>query len=187
MISYLKGTVLAKNPDSIILQVDSLGYKVFITKKTLDALKEGDTAEFFCSLQIKRDETLELFGVRSAEALRVFELIRGISGIGPRAAMNIASLGTPDQLKKALQEGDESFFKGIHGLGPMKIKKILLELTGKLKAQALQEKPEDKELLDAMTALGFPKTKAREALAKVPEGISNSQQRLKEALKLVRR
>lgn len=160
---------------------------MFLPAKTLAGLSEGMDAKFFCSLQLKRDETLELFGVENAEALQVFELVRSISGIGPRAAMNIAFLGTPDQLKKALQEGDESFFKGIHGLGPMKIKKILLELTGKLKTQALTERPEDKELLDAMTALGFPKTKAREALSKVPEEIADPQQRLKEALKLVRR
>src|SRR3989344_3161929 len=187
MISYLKGTVLAKNPDSIILQVDSLGYKLFLAKKNLDQLKEGDNAEFFCSLQIKRDETLELFGVESAQTLQVFDLVRGISGIGPRAAMNIASLGTPDQLKKALEEGDETFFQGIHGLGPKKIKKILLELTGKFKTAEPKEEPKDKELVDAMVALGFPRTKAKDALSRVGSEIVNQQQRLREALKLVRR
>lgn len=187
MISYLKGKVLAKTNDSIILQVDSLGYKVFLAKKNLDKLKEGDEAEFFCSLQIKRDETLELFGVGSLGALQVFDLVRGISGIGPRAAMNIASLGTPDQLKKALEEGDETFFKGIHGLGPKKIKKILLELTGKLKTGEQKEEPKDKELVEAMASLGFPRSTAREALSKVPKEIENQQLRLKEALKLIRR
>lgn len=187
MISYLKGNVLAKTSDSIILQANNVGYKVFLAKKSLDALSEGSDAAFFCSLQIKRDETLELFGVGSLASLQVFDLVRGISGIGPRAAMNIASLGTPDQLKKALEEGDETFFKGIHGLGPKKIKKILLELTGKFKTGEQKEEPKDKELADAMVALGFPRTKAKDALSKVPAEVVNQQQRLREALKLVRR
>ncbi|OHA69010.1 MAG: hypothetical protein A3A27_02955 [Candidatus Wildermuthbacteria bacterium RIFCSPLOWO2_01_FULL_47_18] len=187
MISYLKGSVLAKTSDSIILQANNVGYKVFLAKKTLEALEVGAETEFFCSLQIKRDETLELFGVGSLPSLQVFELVRGISGIGPRAAMNIASLGDPDQLKKALEEGDETFFQGIHGLGPKKIKKILLELTGKLKIPEPKEEPKDKELVDAMVALGFPRTKAKDALSRVGSEIVNQQQRLREALKLVRR
>ena len=89
--------------------------------------------------------------MESPQALEVFETLNNISGIGPKAALNIASLGTMEQLKQAVEKGDVSYFAKVHGIVQKRIQKIILELTGKLKSLSNQknEKPEEKEAIEA--------------------------------------
>ncbi|MBI1984948.1 MAG: Holliday junction branch migration protein RuvA [Candidatus Wildermuthbacteria bacterium] len=189
MISYLKGRVFVKNPDSLILVAGGVGYKVFAGPKTLALLQEGAEAELFCYLHLKREETMELYGVSSLAALSIFELIKGVSGIGPKAALALSSLGEPEEIRKAIEMGDESFFGNVHGVGSKKIQKVILELTGKLKTLKGDRKIEakDKDLLDALQALGFPLQRAKSAVSRIPKEIQSPEHRMKEALKLARR
>lgn len=187
MISYLKGQVISKGSDSIILLVGGIGYKVFVGTKILALAKEGSDLALFCYLHLKREETIELYGLPSAEALSLFESLRGISGIGPKAALAISSLGNPQELKQAILQGDEGFFKGIHGVGSKKIQKVILELTGKIKTFGKHMEHLDDDAVDALVGLGFPRKKAREAVARVGKEIQETQARVKEALKFIRR
>ena len=188
MISYLKGKVIAQGPDYIITETGGVGYKVHVAENHLSSLSIGREVELYCYLHLKREETMELYGVESPQALEVFETLNNISGIGPKAALNIASLGSMAQLKTAIEKGDAAYFAKVHGIGQKKIQKIILELTGTLKRLDQRGgKPEEKEAVDALVALGFSREKAREALSQLPINLSSSEEKVKEALKAMRR
>lgn len=188
MISYIKGTVIARGPDYIITNTGGIGYKVFLATNRINAFVVGKEAELWCHLHIRQDDTLELYGVESPEMLELFETLKGISGIGPKAALRLSSLGTKEQLREAIEKGDASFFAGVHGIGQKKIQKVILELTGKLKIlhQSSGEQ-EDTDAIDALVALGFSRQKAKEALSKIPQDLESLEEKVKEALKIAKR
>ena len=186
MIAYLKGNILLKDSDYIILQTGGVGYKVFVPEGLFMQLRQGEEAEVFCALQIRKDETLELYGVPSFEALKLFEAFRDVSGIGPKAAMVLSSLGKPEDIKKAIDQRNTAFFQGIKGIGEKKVQKLILELTGKLGSLEAKRSSGD-EVVDSLVSLGFSKTEARDALSRLPAEITNPEQKIKEALKFLGR
>ncbi len=186
MISYLKGTIIAKGSDYIISEAAGVGYKIFVGERRIASFAQGQVVELYCSLYIRKDETLELYGVDSLDGLELFETLKGISGIGPKASIAICSLGTRAKLQEAISKGDASYFSRVHGLGPKKIQKIILELTGKLKP--LGQQGEDKETIDALAVLGFPRQRARQAVSQLSSEDTSLplEERVKKALKLMR-
>src|SRR3989338_4408378 len=182
MISYIKGTVIARGPDYIITETGGIGYKVFLAANRISTFSIGKEAEVYCHLHIRQDETLELYGVESLEMLELFETLRGISGIGPKAALKLSSLGSREQMRDAIEKGNSSFFAGVHGVGQKKIQKVILELTGKLKTLKQESRKEDDDAVDALVALGFSRQKAKEALSKIPQGLGSLKEKVKEAL-----
>lgn len=175
---------MACGSDYIITETGGVGYKVRIAENRASSYVIGEEAEVYCHLHMKREETLELYGVESAQALEVFETLNGISGVGPKAALNIASLGTMEQLKKAVENGDASYFTKVHGIGLKKIQKIILELTGKLRVlKGAKSSTQDSEAIDALVALGFTKKQSAEALLKISKDIEKSEEKVREALK----
>src|SRR3989344_4997657 len=184
MISYIKGTVIAQGSDYIITNTGGIGYKVFLAANCVDSFSVGKEVEVYCHLHIRQDETLELYGVESLEMLELFETLEGISGIGPKAALRLSSLGTKEKMREAIEKGDASFFSGVHGIGQKKIQKVILELTGKLKTLKQGDGKEDDDAVDALIALGFSRQKAKEALAKLPQGLGSLKEKVKEALKI---
>jgi|AP95_1055475.scaffolds.fasta_scaffold00123_13 Holliday junction DNA helicase RuvA len=188
MISYLKGKVIALGSDYIITETQGVGYKVYVAENRVSSYLVGNETEIYCHLHIKREETLELYGVESPQALEVFETLNNISGIGPKAALNIASLGTMEQLRGAVEKGDVSYFAKVHGIGQKRIQKIILELTGKLRLlNGKNPTGEDSEAADALVALGFSKKQSKEVLSRVPLEITQTDQRIKEALRALGR
>ena len=185
MISYLKGKVIAQGPDYIITETGGVGYKVYVAANRLSSYSLGQEVELYCYLRLKREETMELYGVESPQALEVFETLNSISGIGPRAALAISSLGSMEQLKTATEKADASYFARVHGIGQKKIQKIILELTGKLKSLEKKTTKEDQDAIDALVALGFSQAKAKAVLSRVVKDSLTTEQKVKEALKLL--
>ncbi len=185
MISYLKGKILLKDSDYIILETNGVGYKVFVPEGLYRELKQGQEVEMFCALQVRKEETMELYGLPSFEALKLFALFRSISGIGPKAAMILASLGKPEDIKKAIDQRNTSFFR-IKGIGEKKIQKLIVELTGKFDWFE-NKRPARDEVVDSLVSLGFSRAEARDALSRIPVEITDPEQKIKEALKIVRR
>ena len=188
MISYLQGRVILKQKDFIILEVNGVGYQVFLSQLSLDKISEQETAlKVFCYLDVG-ERSLKLFGFLSFEELKLFRILRNISGIGPRASMEICAVGSPEKVKQEIEKGNEKIFEGIPGIGRKKAKKIILELSGKLKTSELSSKkqdiPEDEALL-ALVKLGFQKTQAQNALAQISKEIKDSQEKIKQALKIL--
>ncbi|MCH8986616.1 Holliday junction branch migration protein RuvA [Patescibacteria group bacterium] len=189
MISYLSGEVIIKKDSFIILDVQGVGYKVFISERTFDKIPDiGQNSKLFCHLHV-RENMLDLYGFSSIEELELFEIIGDISGIGPKAALQIAAIGSLEDFRKAIAARDERFFAGVHGIGKKRVQTIILELTGKLEKFDGAQKPpsdEDQEVIDALVALGFPRAKAREALLQVPKNLKTAEERVRSALKAIR-
>ena len=189
MISYLKGKILLKDSDYIILETNGVGYKVFVPEPLYLQLKEGqEQVEMFCALQVRKEETIELYGLPSFEALKLFEVFRDVSGIGPKAAMVLASLGKPADTTKAIEQRNTAYFQGIKGIGEKKIQKIILELTGKLGNFTGEKRVSSgDETVDSLVSLGFSRAEAKDALSRLPAEIVDPEQKIKEALKLLGR
>lgn len=185
MIAYLKGKIIFKGEKFVILDVNNVGYKVFISSKTLQDLEEGQELELFTSCLLKR-ETFEIYGFLSQEEMRLFELLNNIPGIGPKASLSITSLGTLDELKKAIEENNQNFFSGIKGVGKKKIQKIILEIGGQIKSFGLTKtssySDENKKLFDTLLRLGFPRQEIRKTLEEIPDDIKDFSAKVKFAL-----
>jgi len=183
MIAYLEGKIIFKTEKFIILDVNGVGYKVFLSRGTLNKIPEiNSTLKLFCYLVV-RENALDLYGFLTHKELEFFEILLDIPGIGPKAALEISSLGPLEKIKKDIETHNEKIFEGIPGIGKKKVQTIILELSGRIKEI---EKPSSKqydEAEEALINLGFSKDKVREALSKIPKETKDTENRIKEALK----
>lgn len=161
MISYISGKILSKSNNWAIIENNGIGFKIFLSAKDLGLLEEGKDAEMHCKFFLK-NENPELYGFLDHGQLIVFEMLEKISGIGPKAAMLIAPLGTLEQLKKAVESQDYTYFQNIKGIGTKKIQKIILEISGEIKK--IDSSFQEDEALNALVNLGFPSSRAKDAL-----------------------
>ena len=156
MISYLQGKIILKKDKFIILEVNNIGYKVFVSRATLYKLPEiGENLKFFCFQNVK-EEALDLYGFFTYDELDFFEILTVIRGVGPKAALEISALGSLDKIKDRILMQDEKIFEGIPGIGAKKAMTIILELTGKIKMlSGSKSKGPTDEAEDALSQLGF--------------------------------
>ncbi len=189
MISYLEGKIILKKQNFLILEVSGVGYQIFLSKRSLAKIPQiGQDLKVFCYLDIG-ERSLRLYGFLDYETLELFKLIRNIPGVGPKAALEISSIGPPEKIKKEIEKGNEKIFEGIPGIGKKKAKKIILELSGKLKSFSSPEKekiPEDEAFL-ALVNLGFKKEEVKKVLSQLPKEMKDPQEKIKQALKLLGR
>lgn len=185
MIHYLKGRVNKKNDKSVIIEVAGVGYKVFCPPFVLKQLLPGREAKIFTFLHLK-EKSMELYGFCSLAELDIFVLLNGVSGVGPRTAMMLASFGSLEKLKEAIEKNDLS--SEIKGIGKKKMQKILLELTGKIKElKKTSKESETDDALNALVSLGFPAKLAKTTLKNLPKNIQGTEQRVKAALNVLGR
>lgn len=182
MISFLEGKIILKKEKFIILEVNGVGYKVFLSRQTLLRLPEiGENLKLFTYQNVK-EEALDLYGFLAYEGLEFFETLMDIRGVGPKSALDISDLGSLDKIKERILRQDEKIFEGIPGIGSKKAMTIILELTGKIKMLGNKKDSAD-ESESALMQLGFSKQQAKEALSHVPSNIKNPEERIKLALK----
>jgi len=187
MIATLKGIVAHKDLHMVVVDVQGVGFKVFVpTDTALDALP-GQKISLWTYLSV-RENALDLFGFKDKENLDLFELLIGISGIGPRTALGILNVATPSMLRQAVAEEDTSYLTRVSGIGKKNAEKIVLELRDKLVTTSddmgLNMRAEG-DALEALVSLGYSERDARDALKKVSKKIENTSERVKQALKLL--
>ncbi len=175
MISYIKGTIRYIDDKLITIERAGIGFDVFLNKREIDELSLGQEIELFTELVLK-DKEIELYGFLSREKLNLFKLLRGISGVGSKSALDLSFVSSLEELKELIKNDK------IKGVGPKKLQKILLEITGKI--NTIEKKTED-DALSGLISLGFKKKQALEALKKVPDEVKDTEERIKEALKLL--
>ncbi len=187
MISYLKGTISEKNHKSIILLVNNIGYKIFITPTLLDKLKPNQTLELFTYLRHK-DDGMDLYGFTTKNKLDFFEILLTISGVGPKSALGILEVASLTQIKKAILRDDPSLLYKVSGIGKKTAERIVVELKNKLDSLPITDKEisltdSDTEVFDALVGLGYQERDVRQALKQLPETITSTNDKIKHSLK----
>ncbi len=189
MIAQIRGKIEAKKDKYIIVETGGIGYKVNVSSETLKRLpKLGEEVKLFTHLAV-REDAMELYGFADAGELEFFELLIGISGIGPKSAIAILSLAPVETLKKAVSANDTSYLTKVSGIGRKSAEKIVFELKDKLGAlegggSGVNLK-EESDAIEALRALGYTTAESRDALKKVPPEILTTSQKVKEALKVL--
>ena len=183
MINYLKGKIIEKEDKYLILENQGIGFKIFCSPENLKGLNIGIVTQVYTFLCLK-ENTIELYGFLSKKELELFETLNEISGIGPKTSLDLSSFGSLEELKKKMEE--ENFYLEVKGIGKKKMQKILLELTGKIREISKKEDVID-EALDALVSFGFSKTRAKQALLSLSEEVKTSEERIVEALKILKK
>jgi len=167
MIAKLTGKPEAFTQDSIVLEVNGVGYKVFFNPKPNQPLP----STLFIHTHVK-DDALDLYGFVSKEELQLFKLMINISGIGPKTAIHIMDKGVT-AVTQAVTKADVDFFTTVPRLGRKNAQKIIIELKSKLGGlkdlDLTSETSETKDAITALIGLGFSRSEAREALNQVSD------------------
>lgn len=171
MISSLRGTVLAVAGTSAVIEVAGIGYSVAVTPQHALALRHGETVLVHTTLIVREDD-LSLFGFADVDALRVFDLLRGVTGVGPKSALGVLSAMTPDQVAAAVASEDDAAFRKVSGIGPKTAKLIVVSLAGKLLAPRTPSAPVSApavgdDVVVALVGLGWPEKTAQQTVADV--------------------
>lgn len=183
MIASLKGKVILKRDDFIILEVAGVGYKIICPSFVLEKLKKGDILSLFTHLHLSQ-EKVALYGFLKEDELKFFEMLISISGIGPKAALGILALAPVKTLKEAIVGENLSFLTKVSGIGRKTAARVILELKSKLKDEKVELRTAGlEEVLEALIGLGYSTSQVREALRKIPESVKTVEEKVREALK----
>ena len=187
MIGFLKGEVFFKEGDCIIINVRGVGYRVLAARDVLEKAHKGFTLELFIYTHV-REDNISLFGFLKSSDLKLFENLIGVSGIGPKTAMNVFSIGDRSQIVSAIISADTSFFKSVPRLGQKNAQKIIIELKNKFGSTAeLDLSGEDmsgsEEVIAALKGFGFTSKEIHDAIRKVKKTGQKVEETIKLALK----
>lgn len=181
MIASLRGTLIALVGGRAVVDVNGVGYAVALTERHARALRVGDSVELHTALIVREDD-MSLFGFLTAEELAIFELLRTVSGVGPKSALGVLGAMEPSAIARAIAEGDDVPFRAVSGIGPKTAKLITVSLAGKLVAPRDAEASASPtgssqssesvdqlrtDLVAALTGLGWPERSAVEVAASV--------------------
>ncbi|MCL5265229.1 MAG: Holliday junction branch migration protein RuvA [Chloroflexi bacterium] len=189
MISSVRGTILQKTSEYVVVDVGGIGFKVFVTSTTLGALGAvGDTATLMTHMYV-REDNLSLYGFATDEERRMFELLLGVSGVGPKMAIGILSTAALDSLRVAIASGSTDTLTRVPGIGAKLAGRIVLELKGKIDPRSVAgREPElvatDPDVLAALTNLGYSVVEAQSAIRSLPTDASiSTEEKILQALR----
>jgi Holliday junction DNA helicase RuvA len=173
MIASLRGTCIDVAGSTAVVEVGGVGYAVTVTPAHALTMRHGSEV-FLRTALIVRDDAFELFGFDSTDALRVFDLLRSVSGVGPKSALGVLAHMTPAQIANAVANDDDAAFRKVSGIGPKTAKLIAVALAGKLVAfetstvpagiAAGAVHPASEDVVIALVGLGWREDAARSAV-----------------------
>jgi Holliday junction DNA helicase RuvA len=197
MIASLQGILTFKSPGHITVEVHGIGYRVFIPLSTFYELADEGSSITLNIFTAVREDAIHLYGFRTPEEKKLFELLLSVNGIGPKLAINLLSgISSADFIRAVFTEDRQTLTK-IPGVGKKMADRMILELRDrviKLDTDAAREEAKEELTLDAvredalsaLVNLGYKKSYARSVLDKIADGSSqqwNLEDLLKEALK----
>jgi Holliday junction DNA helicase RuvA len=173
VISSLRGTVLLAAGSTVVIDVGGVGYSVQVTPAHALSLRVGAEATLLTSLVV-REDSLSLFGFPGRDELHVFELLVGVTGVGPKSAMGVLAALDPAAIAAAVAGEDDAAFRRVSGIGPKTAKLIVLQLAGKIvvtSAPASRAAPAaggvQSSVLAALVGLGWSERAAAQAVDEV--------------------
>ena len=131
MIHYIKGTITEKEQDYVVVENSGVGFLVYVPLGDAAYLDSDGPVTLYTSMQVKEDD-ISLYGFSDRSALKIFEMLLTVSGVGAKAAMSILSALTPAELKKAVIAGDIKAISSANGIGKKTAERVVLELRDKI-------------------------------------------------------
>jgi Holliday junction DNA helicase RuvA len=190
MIATLKGEIIEKKNDQVVLECGGVGYGLFVTFEDFGTLEFESKVKLYVYEHI-RENAHDLFGFKSPETKILFELLLSVNGVGPKMALSILSIANASQVKQAIASGDTKFISQASGVGKRVAERVVVDLKDKVGLiasedatgflAALAGNPNDEALL-GLVALGYSLQDAAEALKTIDEKLS-TEERIKQALK----
>lgn len=143
MFAYIKGSLEMKSSGYIVIDINGLGYKVFMSQNNIDTIGElHDIIKVFTYVKVREDD-ISIFGFKTQEELKMFELLISVSGVGAKSALVMLSCIEPSDFAIAVISNDVKVLTKVPGIGNKSAQRIILELKDKLKEEQLEEKLKD--------------------------------------------
>ena len=186
MISYLRGRVLTLTEETVILDVNGVGYEAYCSRGAFKKLTQGETGELYTHLQVKEDG-VTLFGFESPKEKELFLKLITVSGVGPKMGISVLASLNADEFAQAVATADVKRLSAVKGLGKKTAEKIVLELHGKISAAEVisasgdfmtgaevgqptaKLSALDEEAVSALMNLGFTRNESAQAVKKAHE------------------
>ncbi|MBK7432410.1 MAG: Holliday junction branch migration protein RuvA [Chitinophagaceae bacterium] len=193
MYAYLQGKFSFKSPAQVIIDVNGVGYEVNISLNTYSALQNLEEGRLFTHLQVKEDGHV-LFGFFEKTEKEMFQLLIGVSGVGAATARMMLSSLRPEEVTRAIQQGNVAVLERVKGIGKKTAERLVLELkdkAGKLSGSD-QSRPQgnslEQDALNALIALGISRSQAEQSIQKIilaEPSVSHLEELIKKALKAI--
>lgn len=174
MISFVRGTVVNKSINSVIVDVSGIGFKILVPSRDAEEIKSGEVTLLNTYFSVKED-SMELYGFLKSEDLDMFNLLIGVNGVGPKAALSLLSEFSAESLSSAIMLSDVKKISSAQGIGKKTAERIILELKdkvsltvpeieGELFSDTAYDKGVEAEAVSALKALGYSAYEAAEAV-----------------------
>lgn len=196
MISYIKGEVIKKGLDYLVMDNNNIGYYINTSLSTLNKISEGERALIQIYMHV-REDLIALYGFYTQDELELFKKLISVSGIGPKGGLSILSTYEANTVKEIILKDDTTRMSKVPGIGKKTASKIILELKDKVgtlegldtstEAVLSSDTQESSDMLNALIALGFNSYEAKKALDKIDVTGKTENQIIKEALKNISR
>jgi len=186
MIAHVSGEIVEKTNNSLIIDVGGIGYEVQVAAGDFESVKNGDHAKFYTHDHL-RENAHDLFGFSQLAAKRLFEMLLSVSGVGPKMALAILSLGDIEATRSAIANADSAFVQRASGVGKRLAERITVDLRDKVGAPGVittlsSAALSNDDALDALLALGYGLQQASEVLQNIDSSL-DTQARIKQALR----
>jgi Holliday junction DNA helicase RuvA len=193
MMYSISGKLMLKGDGFAVIDAGGVGFKIAASGATLKALPAVESegalrATLFTHLNVKED-ALDLYGFATEEERDFFEMLIGVSGVGPKSALAMIDTGPLNELAAAIKENRPDLLTRAAGIGRKTAERVILELKAKVESAGsgamVQKMETDSDLVEALASLGYRRDEARAALARVREDAQSPEDRLKAALKIL--
>lgn len=194
MVAYLHGKIISKSSplkkgSFIIVDVNGVGYQVLVSAKILGTIKLHDLCEIFIYHHV-REDAQELYGFLRQEEVDFFKLLISISGIGPKTALGILDKADMKDIQDAVIKESPSSLAHVSGMGQKTAEKIVLGLKGSIQGmlesgRSSSNEPNDIDVIEALISLGFSSDQSRRAVTQLPKEITESKDKVHQALKIL--
>jgi Holliday junction DNA helicase RuvA len=184
MLAFLRGTIRSILPDSVVVELHDVGYRVFLPATLRERVRVGERVELYCH-EVVREDRRELFGMGSADELALFHELLTVSGVGPKIALGLLGLGTPLEIRGAIAREDAAYLSKVIGIGRKTAERVVVELKGKMAAYAeasAARQGGESDVMDALVQLGYKIQEVREVIRKLPASAATTEEKLKIAL-----
>ena len=191
MITHLNGTLIEKTPTHVVIECQGVGYFVKISLNTFSKLPNGDHIKLFTQLQV-REDAHTLYGFYNTQEREMFNHLISVSGIGANTGILMLSALTADEIAQAIVTDDVNTIKSIKGIGLKTAQRVIVDLKSKMEKIEfstenifVSNNTNRFEALTALSALGFDKKKAEQAINKVITDDQSVEDLIKEALRIL--